>query len=161
MRRKRKNDEDITVEMSSLIDCVFLLLIFFLVTTMMKKLEKQIPVEVPDNSVAVAERAETHREIIGIGTNGEYFRADGRLRDGRPRFVPLPDIDRYIDILAERRRKTPEGINIRLYADAEVGFQKVIDILDKLKIKNLDKVDVRMRDHNTPNWYVSGQQDED
>ena len=41
MRIRKKDDDDVTLEMSPLIDCVFLLLIFFLVTTMMKKLEKQ------------------------------------------------------------------------------------------------------------------------
>ncbi|MBP5232881.1 MAG: biopolymer transporter ExbD [Planctomycetes bacterium] len=160
-KRKRKAPDDANVEMSPLIDCVFLLLIFFLVTTMMKKLEKQIPVTVPDNSVAVAERVESQREIIGISEKGEYFRSDGRQKDGRPRFVAVPDIDRHISDLAARAAKEPNGVNVRLYADAGVEFQRVIDLLDKLKIKDLSKVDVRMRDHDTPNWYVPGRKDED
>lgn len=152
-RRRRRKNESISVEMSSLIDCVFLLLIFFLVTTMMKKLEKQIPVAVPDNTVMVADKADAQREIIGVDDEGGYFRAQGREFDGRPKFVRVSDIDEYLDGLAEKNLKEKDGINIRLYADANVEFQRVIDLLDKLQIKKLDKVDVRMRDHRQDTWY--------
>ena len=43
MRLNYDDDDKVEVQMSPLIDCVFLLLIFFLVTTMMKKWEMQIP----------------------------------------------------------------------------------------------------------------------
>ena len=38
MRLNYDDDDKVEVQMSPLIDCVFLLLIFFLVTTMMKKM---------------------------------------------------------------------------------------------------------------------------
>ena len=41
MRLNYDEDDKVEVQMSPLIDCVFLLLIFFLVTTMMKKWEMQ------------------------------------------------------------------------------------------------------------------------
>ena len=43
MRLPLDEEEKVDIQMSPLIDCVFLLLIFFLVTTMMKKWEMQIP----------------------------------------------------------------------------------------------------------------------
>ena len=43
MRLNYDEEDKVEVQMSPLIDCVFLLLIFFLVTTMMKKWEMQIP----------------------------------------------------------------------------------------------------------------------
>ena len=42
MRLNYDDDDKVEVQMSPLIDCVFLLLIFFLVTTMMKKWEKAL-----------------------------------------------------------------------------------------------------------------------
>ena len=42
MRLNYDEEDKVEVQMSPLIDCVFLLLIFFLVTTMMKKWEMQI-----------------------------------------------------------------------------------------------------------------------
>ena len=47
MRLNYDEDDKVEVQMSPLIDCVFLLLIFFLVTTMMKKWEMQIPLTLP------------------------------------------------------------------------------------------------------------------
>ena len=48
MRLNYDDDDKVEVQMSPLIDCVFLLLIFFLVTTMMKKWEMQIPLTYND-----------------------------------------------------------------------------------------------------------------
>ena len=47
MRLNYDEEDKVEVQMSPLIDCVFLLLIFFLVTTMMKKWEMQIPLSLP------------------------------------------------------------------------------------------------------------------
>ena len=47
MRLPLDEDEKVDIQMSPLIDCVFLLLIFFLVTTMMKKWEMQLPLSLP------------------------------------------------------------------------------------------------------------------
>ena len=154
MRIRKKDDDDVTLEMSPLIDCVFLLLIFFLVTTMMKKLEKQIPIEVPDPDVTISERMDTRRVILAIGKDGRYYSAERRLQDGRPDFRSVPDVDKFVENLA--RMQGDGEINVRLYADPDVEFQTVIEMLDKLQINHLNKVDVRMRDYRESRFYVPG-----
>ena len=54
-----------------------LLLIFFLVTTMLKKLEKQIPVVLPDYTSALAPVAETEVIIYALDESGNLLRATG------------------------------------------------------------------------------------
>ena len=142
--------------MSPLIDCVFLLLIFFLLTTMMKKLEKQIPIEVPDPAVTISERMDARRVILAIGGDGRYYSAERRLQDGRPDFRLVPDVDQFVESLGRLRTADGSEINVRLYADPDVEFQTVIDMLDKLQINNLNKVDVRMRDYRESRFYVPG-----
>ena len=154
MRIRKKDDDDVTLEMSPLIDCVFLLLIFFLVTTMMKKLEKQIPIEVPDPAVTISERMDTRRVILAIGKDGRYYSAERRLQDGRPDFRNVHDVDKFVESLA--RMQGDGEINVRLYADPDVEFQTVIEMLDKLQINHLNKVDVRMRDYRESRFYVPG-----
>ena len=129
--------------MTPLIDCVFLLLIFFLVTTMMKKLEKQIPVVMPDTAVSIAAKADRDHVVIGITADGRSLFASERDALGGYIFSPLQDVDAYIAYV-----KAQHGIeaNIRIYAAPEVHFQKVIDLLDKLKFSDLEHVDVRMID---------------
>lgn len=155
MKIRKQNDDDVTLEMSPLIDCVFLLLIFFLVTTMMKKMEKQIRVDVPDSSVTIEEHAEPQRVIINLGKNGVYYSATERLQDGRPDFRRIPNIDNFVADLSKRASAGNE-VNVRLYADDDVEFQTVIDMIDKLQANHLDKIDVRMRDYRGSREYVPG-----
>ena len=159
MRIRKKDDDDVTLEMSPLIDCVFLLLIFFLITTMMKKLEKQIPIEVPDPDVTISERMDARRVILAIGKDGRYYSAERRLQDGRPDFRTVPDVDKFVENLGRMAQGAGEEINVRLYADPDVEFQTVIDMLDKLQINHLNKVDVRMRDYRESRFYVPGTSD--
>ena len=155
MRIRKKDDDDVTLEMSPLIDCVFLLLIFFLVTTMMKKLEKQIPIEVPDPAVTISERMDARRVLLAIGKDGQYYSAERRLQDGRPDFRTVADVDKFVEDLGRMARNDSE-INVRLYADPDVEFQTVIEMLDKLQINHLNKVDVRMRDYRESRFYIPG-----
>ena len=155
MKIRKKDDDDVTLEMSPLIDCVFLLLIFFLITTMMKKLEKQIPIEVPDPAVTISERMDARRVILAIGKDGRYYSAERRLQDGRPDFRTVPDVDKFVEDLGRMAQNNGE-INVRLYADPDVEFQTVIEMLDKLQINHLNKVDVRMRDYRESRFYVPG-----
>ena len=158
MRIRKKDDDDVTLEMSPLIDCVFLLLIFFLITTMMKKLEKQIPIEVPDPAVTISERMDARRVLLAIGKDGRYYSADRRLQDGRPDFRIVDDVDKFVENLGRMAQGDSE-INVRLYADPDVEFQTVIEMLDKLQINHLNKVDVRMRDYRESRFYVPGSTD--
>lgn len=158
MRIRKKDDDDVTLEMSPLIDCVFLLLIFFLVTTMMKKLEKQIPIEVPDPAVTISERMDARRVILAIGKDGHYYSAERRLQDGRPDFRTVADVDKFVEDLGRMAQNNGE-INVRLYADPDVEFQTVIEMLDKLQINHLNKVDVRMRDYRESRFYIPGSTD--
>ena len=159
MRIRKKDDDDVTLEMSPLIDCVFLLLIFFLITTMMKKREKQIPIEVPDPDVTISERMDARRVILAIGKDGRYYSAERRLQDGRPDFRAIGDVDKFVENLGRMTQGAGEEINVRLYADPDVEFQTVIDMLDKLQINHLNKVDVRMRDYRESRFYVPGSSD--
>jgi len=156
MRIRKNDDDDVTLEMSPLIDCVFLLLIFFLVTTMMKKLEKQIPIEVPDPAVTISEKMDARRVILAIGKDGNYYSAERRMQDGRPEFRNVPDVDKFVENLGRITQNGGEEINVRLYADPDVEFQTVIEMLDKLQINHLNKVDVRMRDYRESRFYVPG-----
>ena len=159
MRIRKNDDDDVTLEMSPLIDCVFLLLIFFLVTTMMKKLEKQIPIEVPDPAVTISEKMDTRRVILAIGKDGNYYSAERRMQDGRPEFRNVPDVDKFVENLGRITQNGGEEINVRLYADPDVEFQTVIEMLDKLQINHLNKVDVRMRDYRESRFYIPGTTD--
>ena len=47
MAVKYDEEDKPEVQMTSMMDCIFLLLIFFLVSSQLKKIEKEVPVELP------------------------------------------------------------------------------------------------------------------
>jgi len=141
LRRKSSGDDDAGVNLSPLIDCVFLLLIFFLVTTMFKKFEHQIPIRMPDiTSSLSAESVETALHI-GMREQGTFHLVHsvggrGELRFQNPQ--PLPAI---IQQIADVRRP---GEPLRLVVERQTRFQSVIDALDQLQLAGFQDVDVRI-----------------
>ncbi len=154
LRRKRRwgDGDEVEVEMTPLIDCVFLLLIFFLVTTMLKKLEKQIPVVLPDSTVALAAVAQRQTVILGIDADGSWNSGEGLDDEGNVRYRPLPDLAVFLrEVAAERGTEVP----IRLDAHRNAPFQKVIDTLDICALQGFEKVGVRIQ-HDGKEFYELG-----
>ena len=101
------------------------------------------PIEVPDPAVTISEKMDTRRVILAIGKDGHYYSAERRMQDGRPEFRNVPDVDKFVENLGRITQSGGEEINVRLYADPDVEFQTVIEMLDKLQINHLNKVGAR------------------
>lgn len=72
MKIKNKIDDEIAVDMSPMIDLVFLLLIFFLVASTIVKVDKAI-IEIPDAVYAVVPEDTTGRYEITITKDDELY----------------------------------------------------------------------------------------
>jgi len=77
LRTKRDNDLDINI--TPLIDVVFLLLIFFMVSTTFQR-ESEITIELPESSGDIAESDKKVIEI-SIDNQGRYFINQRRIKD--------------------------------------------------------------------------------
>ncbi len=130
--------------MSPLIDCVFLLLIFFLVTTMLKKTEKQIPIVLPESDLALAVEADTEVLTLGVDHEGNvYLGRRGTSSDQMITYEPLDDLALYLKKLsAEQGSQNP----IQLAVDRNTETQKVIHLLDIFQLQGFENVFVRIRE---------------
>jgi biopolymer transport protein ExbD len=144
LRRVKQWDdgEEVEVEMTPLIDCVFLLLIFFLVTTMLKKLEKQIPVVLPDSTVALAPVAQRQALILGLDAGGGILIGQGQDEEGNVTYRRVDDLPR---LLQETARERGRDLPIRLDAARNTPFQRVIDVLDVCALQGFENVGVRIQ----------------
>ncbi|GHC09334.1 ExbD/TolR family protein [Cerasicoccus arenae] len=143
LRSRRRTESEIEVDLSPLIDCVFLLLIFFLVTTMLKKLEKQIPVVLPDYTVALAPVAENDVIIYAITASSEILRAnEGKRSIEGLSYRPLESLD--VDLIELATDKGTD-VEIRIDAEREVPVQTIVDTLDAMALQGFEKVGVRLR----------------
>lgn len=149
MRRRshRRLDSDpAEVAMSPLIDCVFLLLIFFLVTTMLKRKEKLIPVEMPNSTASVDSETREKELLIGLSRTGKILQpAPARDRDGGILWEPIPDFSLYLKNFIDAAGVNAFSIPVQINADRNVSFQKTIDLLDLCKLQGFSNVSVKTR----------------
>ena len=135
LRNKHSDEDDIEVSMSPLIDCVFLLLIFFLVTTMLKKPSKDIEVDLPYSNAAI-EMEPNEDTVIGIDKRGHFY-FDG-VRVGRM------DLRRY---LGEISSTNPDQ-GIRLDCDRKARNIHVAEVLDLCNFYQINNVGLRTYDES-------------
>ena len=132
--RSQRNTAKPDVSMGALIDCVFLLLIFFLVATMYKKEDRDINIVPPESESAVKLPPDDKQTVIGIDEAGEVFWQGAA--------VTRTDLNVRLRTLSE---EDPER-RIRLDADANAPFEKVVEVLDLCQFRGLTNVGIRTYD---------------
>lgn len=107
MRIKAEEEDVAEVALAPLIDIVFLLLIFFLVATILKKDDKEIEVTFPDVENYETVKKDDTFLVIGIDADGDFF-LDGEEAKRLEIFSALETLteenpDRYVRIDTDRR----------------------------------------------------------
>ena len=143
MRIEYDDDHDVDVPMSPLIDCVFLLLIFFLVTNMMKKSEMQIPLSLPPMTSSLStSQSEKEAVIIAVDNNKKVYEVVNHdAYTGQQNYVPIKDLSAFLTRL-QNKRGTDVVIDIAGYRTVPV--KSVIDIFDKCQEQGFTKARVRL-----------------
>ena len=131
-----QEEEEAEVSMSPLIDCVFLLLIFFIVSTMTKKQNKDIDISLPVSSSAEKLIPSNQELVIGVDQE-KYIFFEGELVSLNGLHAEL----REIGVLEPDRR-------IRLDADEKTPLGRVVEILDLCQFNNLTNVGIRTYDEH-------------
>ncbi|MBF0198469.1 MAG: biopolymer transporter ExbD [Planctomycetes bacterium] len=149
-RRGREAEDEAEVPMSPLIDCVFLLLIFFLVTTMIKRKEKLIPIQLPDMSSAVSKERKDKSLILGLGAGGSYFEghvSQERSRDkaGELVYTPIANLNSWVQKKVLSEGKEVLSQSVRIDADREVSFDDAVVMIDILKLEGFSDVGIKTR----------------
>lgn len=115
--------------MASMTDVIFLLLIFFMVTSTVV-FPNAIKVNLPQSSQQAAAKPLSR---VTIDTNLNYYVAFGNERE-QP-----TDIDQLVDFLLRTREREPEMF-VAIYADESVPYGEVVKILDLANKHNLKMV---------------------
>jgi biopolymer transport protein ExbD len=141
MFEKLEDDLPVEVQMAPLIDCVFLLLIFFLVATTLRKIIKELPVELPDSAAAIEVRQEDDLLVIGVNRQGELF------IDAQPVSTEM-----LHERLQEAARKTPQP-RIRIDGDRQTTLQQLVQVLDLCQFERLNRVGIHIAEDRKPGSY--------
>ncbi len=127
MRKVRAPEEDAQIDMTPMLDIVFIMLIFFIVTTSFVK-EAGIEVNKPEASRAAA--AKNANIFIAITADGDVW-LDKRQ-------VDIESISANVKrLLAEQ----PTDV-VFIQADAEAEHGVVIKVMDQVKAAGVDRISV-------------------
>ena len=122
MARKRKNSfagEKARIDLSPMIDLVFLLLIFFMIASTAITYPKIAGITIPDATVGKTPDLTQSRVVINIFEDGRIVDATGTVE------MSLDDVE---VLMAEQKAATPT-IQLHLRADKDTPHKKVKDVI--------------------------------
>ncbi|MEX2606105.1 MAG: biopolymer transporter ExbD [Kiritimatiellia bacterium] len=134
MKTNLQDEEMIEVAMAPLIDCVFLLLIFFLVATTLKKIDHEVPLTLPDAQTGVEVQQPDEYMVISLDKDGEFY------IDGTP--VGITVLQQSVRDRARNNR----DLKVRVDAHASLPFQQIMEVLDLLRFEQLHNIGINSRE---------------
>ncbi len=133
MPLKTFQDEQPSINLTPMIDIVFLLIIFFMVGTEFVELERELVVDVPRVSDGDAITAAPEKRIINV------------YRDGH---VALDNQDMTVDQLKSEltlARSQYTGLGVIVRGDAEGAFQNVASVLDACRQAGIAEMGISVK----------------
>lgn len=135
MPLKTTSDEELpAINMTPMIDVVFLLIIFFMVGTQFNQEERQIDIKLPGTSTLTSLATPPQRREVQINATGTAF------LDGRP--ISIIDLT---ERLAEMRRSYPD-LSVAVRADAQAMQRDVLPVygaINRAGISNMAVVGIQ------------------
>ncbi|MRI35241.1 biopolymer transporter ExbD [Endozoicomonas sp. OPT23] len=120
MKFRRQSTEEVSLNLTPLIDVVFLLLIFFMVSTTFTK-ETQLAIDLPEASGEQREQVQNNQVEISISKSGD-FAVNGRSL-----------VNASLDTLKNALAKVSDGdtnLPLIITADANTPYQSVVTAMD-------------------------------
>ena len=127
-----RHDEDMQVGLVSMTDIVFLLLIFFMVSTTFVDFSRRLDIQLPETKAAEVVQ-EVQQHVIEMSAQGS-IRLDGQL-------VPLHDLPQRLAQRGSQGRQ--QSVIIR--ADKRLSYGKVITVLGLVRQARIRDIAVAVR----------------
>ena len=131
MPRRRSVYEDEEMDMTPLIDCVFLLLIFFMVTTVFKQ-PYSLQVELPEATQA---QVVEEKKLVASIT------ADGRMEINRHP-VTLANLEQVL----LREKEGTRSLTLVVRTDKETKHRHLLDLFEVAKRVGIEKIPLATED---------------
>lgn len=131
-----KDDEEF--QMSSMIDIVFLLLIYFLVTSSLAKSEADLGIQLPGTVVQTTSVKMPDEQIIEIDPQGAVI-LNGMVFDSS-NSREMPELVRTLIRFRQASEAANNPAMVSIQADEAVSHQRVIDVMNACAAANIKNV---------------------
>jgi len=119
MAKFKRSSVASTLSLTPLIDVVFLLLIFFLVTSEFEEEERRLDIVLPTATSAVPMTSKPREIVVDIGADGILYL--------RGQATPLDELQRLMTVAVN---KNPTNQSVVIRADYRTSFQPVVSVMD-------------------------------
>ena len=130
MAVKYEEEDRVEIQMTSMMDCIFLMLIFFLVSSQLKKIEKELPIELPEANVTKDVKATPDLVTVSVNAKGDLF------VNSKP--VGAAGLRSALQAAA---KENPDR-RIRINGDVFAPFRSIVQVLDTCQAEKLDVVGI-------------------
>jgi biopolymer transport protein ExbD len=138
MKARRQRIQEDRVDLTPMIDIVFLLLIYFMVTTTIVQEEADLGVKLPSSMAAPPDTPLPEQHYIDILVDGTV------LLNGMPTDNPgepaLPNLTRTLRQLKESSNRAGLKTLVIIQPDPETYQQSVVNVLNSLKAVGIDSI---------------------
>ncbi|MCC5843058.1 MAG: biopolymer transporter ExbD [Verrucomicrobia bacterium] len=138
MRLDLEDGDDIMVDMGPLLDCVFLLLIFFLVSTTMKKPEQIIPVELPEPAISSVAGSALNVQLLVVDAGGNFY------------WGATPISQKQLHQHLKEWGETDPDRHLRIRVDRNAPSRFLVQVLDLCAYEGLTNYALHTQDRNAP-----------
>lgn len=135
-RLKRRNNSSIVLEMTPLIDVVFLLLIFFLVATTFEDVDSGIKIDLPQSTIREIKTVKDIQVNIANSKNIYVKYQDGKERKSVK--VAKADLKR---VLSDKLNKSEEK-NVVISGDKTLDYGFIVEVMTISKEAGASELDI-------------------
>ena len=128
MKLKHKDNVKAEVDMTPMIDCVFLLLVFFMVSTTFNKQEADISFALPGTAEQSDSVEIPDEQIIQITEAGNVFLND--LEYDAPTDADMPELVKTLILFRQTAEANRVPAMITIAPEDNVKQQRVVDVLN-------------------------------
>lgn len=132
MRVKKPEDEPFEIMLIPMIDCMLVIIIFFLVATTIKQREKELPLDLPVSSAALNIEQPPDLFIIGVDRGGRPYLSNGSV-------IEPVETERLHQRIREVARANPNQ-RVRIDGDRLTPYESIIRIVDLCQFEGLKNV---------------------
>ena len=127
MRRRHGQQDDTEINITPMLDIVFIMLIFFIVTT---SFVKEAGIDVSRPTANTAEQKTKGNVMIAIRENGEVWMNKRRI-----------EVDAVRANVEKAAAENPEG-SVVIIADRESATGILVEVMDQVKLAGVDAISV-------------------
>lgn len=108
----------VSINMTPMIDVVFLLIIFFLVSSHLAKQENSLQLDLPEAISGLADDIDREIVVVNVLSSGDWQLGGATV-----------DAARFSDILRKRIRSTAQPLQLRIRTDRAVAYERIEPLL--------------------------------